>query len=97
MLDRNELARNLQDSRLSRKFLQAKHSTCKFLKVTHSTRKFLQVNHLLQEIFKILQINHLLQETCKFLQVNNSESTRELSSTIFKECYLIKVRKWDIN
>ena len=79
MLNRNELARNLQIS----------HSPYKFLQVNHSTYKFLQVNHLLQETCKILQVNHLLQETCKFLQVNHSVSTREsrtirpLGGTIF--------------
>ena len=76
MLDRNELARNLQVSHSPCKFLQVNHSTYKFLQVNHSTCKFLQVNHLLQETFKILQVNHLLQETCKFLQVNHSVSTR---------------------
>ena len=48
MLDRNELARNLQVS----------HSPCKFLQVNHSTCKFLQDNHLLQETCKFLQVNH---------------------------------------
>ena len=48
MLDRNELARNLQVS----------HSTYKFLQVNHSTCKFLQVNPLLQETCKFLQVNH---------------------------------------
>ena len=75
MLDRNELARNLQVNHSPCKFLQVNHSTYKFLQVNHSTCKFLQVNPLLQETCKILQVNHLLQETCKFLQVNHSVST----------------------
>ena len=69
MLDRNELARNLQ--------------------VSHLPCKFLQVNRLLQETCKILQVNHLSQETCKFLQVNHSVSTRDLSSTLFKEIKIV--------
>ena len=76
MLDRNELARNLQFSHSTYKFLQVNHSTYKFLQFKHSTCKFLQVNHLLQETCKILQVNHFLQETCKFLQGNHSVSTR---------------------
>ena len=58
MLDRNELARNLQVSHLPCKLLQVDPSTYKLLQVNHSTCKFLQVNRLLQETCKILQVNH---------------------------------------